>query len=335
MKKLCLLLGLCILCSSLVFGEERRLEQIAVFHFPSYESNVFINETASRRQLNDVATTLINRNLPPESVHVFGYSVRASDIDSTVLAHNRAVLIIDELISRGVPREIFAMPVGYGSSNVYGDDVESNRRVSVNIIRMPLGVASVLSEVTDDVADIKNWRAEAEREIAHLRERLGQSGGGDSRALHDCRKVLTGKFLGFGPEINANTRSNFSVGGYFTGGFELLDTFAIGFKFYFSDNLDTVQTFEPAVLIRYMPFNGTLKGLFAEMIIGSASYYEDNKNCRNCQHGSGQHRGYPAPLGGIGVGWRFTFDRFYVEPTGRFGHPFTWGVGVTAGLLFK
>ena len=383
-----------------------------------------------------MARTINSRNLSAGSVHVHGYSARAADeasfFNSTILAYNRAAFIINELQKRGVSRELFAAPIGYGASTVWGTSPAANRRVTVSIGQLPVtsGLTSVnqqwrvtgdsssdvndrsidlldrleaanrraaelisqqanisvnnrgtanisiedldphtrelitmldtansrsenllrvltaendraeellrsLAENYPDINNIAIMQNEIDRQLAGLNERVEQLEHNDrlfaeffesqdinwSDIQPDRSKFYTGAFLGIGPEINAHTRTGFSAGGYITGGFEILNRFAFGFKLYISHNLDTVLTFEPAVIIRYMPFDGRLENLFFEANVGSASYYEHGK-------------AYPAPLGSIGMGWRFKFNRYFVEPTGRFGHPFTWGLGVTAGRLF-
>jgi len=40
-------------------------------------------------------------------------------------------------------------------------------------------------------------------------------------------------------------------------------------------------------------------------------------------------------LGGLRGGYRFTLaSHFYVEPYGRIGYPFAFGIGALAGLMF-
>ena len=317
MRLFVIVLCLCALNAVSVFAQN--LEEIGYFIFQPDRYNRFDNYAQAQRQLDAVAFNIKNRNLQPGQVYVIGYAAdAASSMTLETLSLNRAFYITTELVRRGVGWELFAQPEGQGASFNFGRELDPNRRTIV-AIGEPSGATR------QPPASIRN----NEQPQTH-----GEHGAACAANCR-CPKVLTGIFIGFGPEINANTRTNLSFGGYFTGGFELLDTFAIGFKFYFSDNFDTVQTFEPAVLIRYMPFSGIFDGVFAQMIIGSASYYEHDPDCANCTSGSDEcPKGYPAPLGGIGLGWRFKFNRFYIEPSARFGHPFTWGAGLTAGLLF-
>ena len=307
MRRFTIVLCLCALCAVTVFSQNN-LEEIGYLIFYPDRYNRFANPVQAQRQLDAIAFNIQNRNLQPGQVYVIGYAAdAASSMSLETLSLNRTFFIINELVRRGVSWELFAQPEGQGASFDFGQELNPNRRTIV-------AIGEPSSTIRQSPANIRN------NEQPHTEH------GTACAANCDCPKVLTGIFIGFGPEVNANSRTNLSFGGYFTGGFELLDTFAIGFKFFFSTNLDTVTTFEPAVLIRYMPFNGFFEGVFAEMLIGSASYYEDE---------DGLPKGWPAPLGGIGLGWRFRFNRFYIEPCVRYGHPFTWGVGLTAGLVFK
>jgi len=215
---------------------------------------------------------------------------------------------------------------------------DENRRLALLVAS--LGESSNNDDVShfNELDEIRIMQADAEWQIAFLNEKTDHLSAENRRlavllddyhnekikeinAMAESSKFYTGAFLGLGPEINANTRAGFSVGGYFTGGFEILNKFAFGFKVFFSHNLDTVMSFEPTLFLRYMPFEGIFSGFYTEVNIGSATFYEHDRT-------------YPAPLGAFGIGWRIKFNRLYIEPSARVGHPFTWGGGITAGVLF-
>jgi hypothetical protein len=133
MKKL-LLAGLLILSGYWVFSEDEEIDNLL---FLPNSSNQFVNEAEAAKQLNDTARYLINRNPGPGQVLVYGYTADvANDIDSVSLSRDRALFVINELYKRGLPREVFAVPVGHGSVNTWGDnsdekDISLNRRVRI------------------------------------------------------------------------------------------------------------------------------------------------------------------------------------------------------------
>ena len=131
-----------------------------------------------------------------------------------------------------------------------------------------------------------------------------------------------GAFIGLGGEMNLNTRRGFSAGPCISGGFEFREHFALGLKANYSTNFDTVNTLESSLLFRYyMPLNDVFSGVFAELNAGLTAFFEYGDM-------------YVAPLAALGAGWRFKFlKRWYAEAMLRGGIPFTWGFGVSAGII--
>ena len=131
-------------------------------------------------------------------------------------------------------------------------------------------------------------------------------------------------FVGAGLELNAHTRERLAAGAGLVAGIDFNSMFAMGLKFYFSHNFDTVGALEPLAFFRYyLPLNMPLGNLFVQAEAGSVIYFEYGK-------------AYPAFSGGLSAGWRFDLPKnWYVEPAVRGGYPFAFGVGVTAGYKFN
>ena len=126
-------------------------------------------------------------------------------------------------------------------------------------------------------------------------------------------------FLGLGPEISGHTRSGVAVGGVFSAGLAINTQFAAGVRASFFSDMDELTTLEPVAFFRYyLPLQ--MKGLFAQAEAGGAFFFEQNET-------------FISISAGISAGWRYELNqRFYVEPTLRFGYPFMWGAGVIAGI---
>jgi hypothetical protein len=100
-------------------------------------SSMFVNEVQAAIQLDDTAKYLKSRNPGPGQVLVYGYTADvANGVDSVGLSRDRALFVINELEKRGVSRDIFAIPIGYGQVNHWGNnssekDRSLNRRVRI------------------------------------------------------------------------------------------------------------------------------------------------------------------------------------------------------------
>jgi len=136
-------------------------------------------------------------------------------------------------------------------------------------------------------------------------------------------KVL---FIGFRPEVNAHTREVVAAGGGFLFGFDLNQYFATGLRIGFFHNMDTVATLEPQAFFRYyIPWKQwppDLGGFFVQAEAGYVAYFEYGET-------------FHAFSGGLSAGWRSVITKNWVmEPAVRFGYPYIWGVGITAGYRF-
>ena len=340
MKKICFTVFLCLFFISAAFGQypgaSGKMEEFGFFTFHPDSPDTFENEEISLELLDRMAAVLSSRDLTPGQIHVFGYSAIASnEVNPMLLAYNRAIFIINELVRRGVSWDLFAPPMGYGSVNVWGVPQQYNRRATVNIAE-PASPNNTES------------RVDIEREhLENLLERLEKL----ERLETDSKRtgIITGWFVGIGPEINGNSdRIDFAVGGYISGGIEIMYRYVLGLRIgYFTDRFSNrfveyhsnykkdpdfysdVDTFEAALLFRYyLPFKGIFSGIFLEGDVGMSSFSRMDLDTNNLE-------ARPAPHGGFVAGWRFIFfDRWYVEPAARIGSPFSWGVGFVTGLKF-
>jgi len=137
MKKQCLFFVFFMLVGFLVFGEAEDHEEIDYLLFLPNSSNMFVNEARAMIQLDNMAKHLTGREVAPNHVYVYGYAAFAeNNIDPVVLSRDRALFVTNELQKRGVSRSLFSDPVGYGSVNLWGSNINEedkipNRRVRV------------------------------------------------------------------------------------------------------------------------------------------------------------------------------------------------------------
>ena len=132
---------------------------------------------------------------------------------------------------------------------------------------------------------------------------------------------------GVGPEWNMNSRHNFAGGAVAGVYYNLFGSFSVGLTATGSTNFLNTQVTEFAGLIRWyfkrMEHNGTKHtGLFAQLEGGAFLIMEEGE--RTVLPLIGLRGGYRLPLG----------SRFYIEPCGRLGYPFAFGIGLMAGISF-
>lgn len=129
--------------------------------------------------------------------------------------------------------------------------------------------------------------------------------------------------LGLGLEWNMNSRENFSGGIVLGFDYNLpisFKQFAAGVTFTISNNFSGITVIEPAAMFRWYFLGSDYFGWFAQADIGAFLVVEDPENSYLF-------------LGGVRGGFRLPFGtKFYVEPFGRFGYPFMFGIGAMAGM---
>jgi len=137
MKKTRLLFVFLVLLVFLAFGDNEDQQEIDFLLFLPNSSSRFVNEERAGVQLDNLAKYLTDRELIPGQVNVYGYTAyAANDIDPGNLSRDRALFVINQLQRRGVPRDLFADPVGYGTVDLWGANTDEagkslNRRVRV------------------------------------------------------------------------------------------------------------------------------------------------------------------------------------------------------------
>ena len=127
--------------------------------------------------------------------------------------------------------------------------------------------------------------------------------------------------FGLGPEWNMNSRDNFAGGASLSFDYNLFRSFAAGLSFTASNNFDGITVLEPSALFRWYFLGRGHEGLFAQAEAGVFVVLEDGDTT-------------PLFLGGLRAGMRLPIGRFYMEPFGRIGYPFAFGVGAMAGVNF-
>jgi hypothetical protein len=128
--------------------------------------------------------------------------------------------------------------------------------------------------------------------------------------------------IGLGPEWNMNSRHNFAGGAVLSLDFNLPSQFALGLTATGSDNFNGINVIEGAVLLRRYFLNNGHTGLFAQADAGIFIILEDGELTS-------------LPLFGIRGGFRHPLGSFfYIEPYGRLGYPFAFGIGLLAGILW-
>jgi len=138
-----------------------------------------------------------------------------------------------------------------------------------------------------------------------------------------CAFAQDGKMsAGLGLEWNMNSRQNFAGGANLGFYYNFSGYLALGFIVTGSYNFFDFYAIEPAVLIRYYFLGEGYKGFFAQVDIGPFFIIENGKT--DSMPEMGLRGGYRLPLN----------SSVFVEPYGRLGYPFAFGIGAMAGTYF-
>ena len=103
---------------------------------------------------------------------------------------------------------------------------------------------------------------------------------------------------------------------------------AMGLRFLYAADSESVSTMELNILLRFYFFNtsNAHTGLFVQLNTGVALCSRDNDDNGLTETEIGLFSM------GVSVGWRFPFGKyFFVEPAIRGGYPYIYGAGVSAG----
>jgi len=131
--------------------------------------------------------------------------------------------------------------------------------------------------------------------------------------------------VGLGLEWNMSSRSNFAGGAVLGFDYNLpIDAapFAAGVTVTASSNFYGIAVIEPAAMFRWYFLGEGHTGFFAQADVGAFLIIEDGDLI-------------PLFLGGLRAGYRLPLgSMFFVEPYGRAGYPFMFGIGALAGIKF-
>jgi len=135
---------------------------------------------------------------------------------------------------------------------------------------------------------------------------------------NDTEYYLMG--IGLGAEWNMNSREMFAGGAVLSLDFNLpMAPLALGITGTVSSNFTDGLVVEASALFRWYFLGKKWSGFFAQADLGAAFIIEDEETT-------------PLFMGGLRAGYRFPLGMFYVEPYGRVGYPFMFGIGVLAGI---
>jgi hypothetical protein len=132
--------------------------------------------------------------------------------------------------------------------------------------------------------------------------------------------------IGLGAEWNMDSRYDFAGGAALDVIYNLPGSSALGLactaSYNFKDTGSPIYVFEPAFLVRHYFFSGMYSGLFLQFDLGAFISLEEKGITPMIM--SGLSAGFRLPLGSF----------FYIEPYGRLGYPFAFGLGAMAGISF-
>jgi hypothetical protein len=118
-----------------------------------------------------------------------------------------------------------------------------------------------------------------------------------------------------------NARHLFSLGVILGAEYTLQPSLTAGVKGVFSYNFNEITVLEPGAFFRWYFLYPKAGSIFLQTDIGASFIFADS-------------RLYIRPLGGISGGIRIPLKKIFLEPQGRLGYPFAFGLGVTCGISF-
>jgi hypothetical protein len=128
--------------------------------------------------------------------------------------------------------------------------------------------------------------------------------------------------VGFGAEWNMASRHDFAGGAVLNFLYNLPGSSSLGFSFTGSMNFNNIYVLEPAFLARHYYSQEKHSGFFVQFNAGAFIALEEKGITPMIM--SGLAAGYRIPLG----------SSFFIEPYGRAGYPFAFGLGLMAGFCF-
>ena len=128
--------------------------------------------------------------------------------------------------------------------------------------------------------------------------------------------------VGLGLEWNMNSRENFGGGIVLDFDYALPYSMAVGAVVGGSHNFSNSGVMEISALYRWYFLMSGHTGFFAQADAGIHLIFENDETIPNFM--GGLRGGFRLPLGSL----------FYIEPYGRIGYPFAFGIGAVAGIRF-
>lgn len=134
--------------------------------------------------------------------------------------------------------------------------------------------------------------------------------------------------IGIIVETNKNSISHISPAAGISFDYNILRRLSLGAKVIVSydsmEKKNTILTIEPLGLVRWYvvsPFGEPSAGLFIEGDCGPELMIVNSKL-------------HTSISGGLSLGFRFTINNFYIEPSLRGGYPYLFGIGLNGGFRF-
>jgi hypothetical protein len=128
--------------------------------------------------------------------------------------------------------------------------------------------------------------------------------------------------IGVGAEWNMASRHDFAGGAVLNFLYNLPGAASLGVSFTGSMNFNNIYVLEPAFLVRKYFLQDIHSGFFVQFNTGAFIALEEKGIT-------------PMVMSGLAVGYRVQLgSSFYIEPYGRAGYPFAFGLGVMAGICF-
>jgi hypothetical protein len=128
--------------------------------------------------------------------------------------------------------------------------------------------------------------------------------------------------IGAGAEWNMASRHDFAGGAVFNFLYNLPGATAVGLSFTGSMNFNNIYVLEPAFIVRKYFSQEIHSGFFIQFGTGAFIAFEEKGITPMIM--TGLAGGFRIPLG----------PSFYIEPYGRAGYPFAFGLGAMTGICF-
>jgi len=172
MKKLYFALIFFVFGGFFIFSNNDKREEVDFLLFMPNSATRFVNEEQAFIQLNKLAVYLSDKNLLPGQIIVCGYAAYApNDVKSVDLSKERALTVIKELQKRGISKELFADPVGYGAVYLWGNNTGENDRRLNRRVRILLDGESPMP-VTNEIitAETEAYGVEERNSVIDMKE---------------------------------------------------------------------------------------------------------------------------------------------------------------------